>query len=164
MIANTVLSTFLVFNIIWSYFIRKKWKVVTGSLLTIDDMPTDMKIDMTVEWLLNLVMPYPPLYNTTFREYEYSTKSYVNIRIDTVLLFLMFIIRFYHVIRPILLSSLYMESRAHRICKVYGHEWTMMFSAKSIFTESAALLMPLMYALFVVIVGTLLHIWELQAY
>lgn len=76
----------------------------------------------------------------------------------------MFVFRFYHIVRPILLRSIFMENRAYRICKIYGHECTFMFSAKCTFSEAAATLMPIMYASLVIIVGALIRFNEAQAY
>ena len=164
LIANSILTLFLVVNIIISYFIRLKLERLNGSLLTIEGMPTKMKIIMAVEILLNIVMPYPPLVNTTYQEYVYATKTYIDKRVDTVLIWLMFAFRFYHVVRPLILKSQFMENRAFRICKIYGHQCTLMFSAKSIFSESAATLMPIMYCWFVIMIGALIRFNEAQAY
>ena len=52
----------------------------------IEKMPRKMIAAMIFEIFINIVMPYPPLINTTYSEYVYATKTYIDKRIDTILI------------------------------------------------------------------------------
>lgn len=164
LIANAVWTFLLVLTIIKSYFIWMKYEQVLGSKLTVEGMSKNHFKSMIWEILINVVTPYPPLINVTYQEYVSGPNVYIDKRVDTILIWLMFAFRAYHIPRYYLYGSMYMDNRAVRVWRLYGHEWELMFAAKSVFNESALTIFPVLYLGMAVAVGTLLHFNEQQAY
>lgn len=130
LIANAITTLLLVICIVKSYFIWLSYEKVLGWKLVIDRLPKHRYRQMLFEILINVVMPYPPLINTTYSEYVYVNNEYFQKRVDTILLTLMFMFRFYHILKLLIYKSMYMNNRAFRICRLYGHECDLMFAAK----------------------------------
>ena len=115
LVANCFFSLFLVISIIQSYLIWMKYEQAQGIALTIEGMSTRTIIHLFIEILINVIMPYPPLINTTYREYVYVINKYIDKRVDTILISFMFILRAYHIPRFFLYNSMYMKNRAVRV-------------------------------------------------
>lgn len=164
LIANVIWTFLLVLTIIYSYFIWMKYEQALGIRLIIERMSRSNFKSMWFEILINIISPYPFLMNITYKEYVYGVNLYIDKRIDTILIWFMFAFRAYHIPRYLLYGSMYMSNRAVRVWRLYGHEWELMFAAKSVFNRSALKIFPILYLAMVVAVGTLLHFNEQQAY
>lgn len=164
LIVNIVTTLILVICIIKSYFIWHSYEKVLGWKLTVDGLPKHRYKEMLFEIFINIVMPYPPLINTTYSEYVYVSDASIEKRIDTILLSLMFMFRFYHILKLLIYKSMYMNNRAFRIWRLYGHECGLMFAAKCIISKSALTVFFTMFFWLVAVVGTLIHFNEQQAY
>lgn len=115
LIVNIVTTLILVICIIKSYFIWHSYEKVLGWKLTVDGLPKHRYKEMLFEIFINIVMPYPPLINTTYSEYVYVSDASIEKRIDTIFLSLMFMFRFYHILKLLIYKSMYMNNRAFRI-------------------------------------------------
>ena len=164
LVANAIFTIFLVISIIQSYYIWMRYEQALGLKLTVEGMSSSTIQSMLMEILINIIMPYPPLINTTYREFVYGINTYIDKRVDTIFLWWMFMFRSYHVSRFFLYNSMFMNNRSVRVWRIYGYEWELMFAAKSVFNQSALLIFPILYLLMVVTVGTLIHFNEQQAY
>lgn len=67
------------------------------------------------EIIVNLISPMPFLYNITYEEFIYVDQVKVRVMVNTILLILMILIRLYHIVRIVLISSYFMSSRAARV-------------------------------------------------
>ena len=163
LIVNVILTVLLVSWIIKSYFIWHAYERILGWKLTIDKLSNESIKEMIFEIFINIVMPYPFLINTMYDEIVYIVGGTIEKRVDTILLSLMFLFRFYHILKLFIYTAMYMNNRAFRIWRLYGHECGLMFAAKWIATKSAFVVFFIMYFYLVVIVGILLHFNEQQA-
>jgi hypothetical protein len=130
LIGNFILTISLVISIIFSYYIWMQFKRSTGEMLKIDTFSRTDKITLVFEIFANIIMPFPFMVNTTFREYVYVAEVYLDKRVDTIFLTMMYFLRFYHLVRPVLYYSFYMSNRSYRVCKFYGFNCDFMFSIK----------------------------------
>ena len=93
LVAHSIVTCLLIMNIIFSYYMFIEMKRARGEMLVIDSMPKGMKIQMIIECLANLIGPFPALVNTTYQEQVFTADITIPKRIDTVLLTIMFWIR-----------------------------------------------------------------------
>lgn len=162
--AHLIVTILLVINIIFSYYMYLEMRRARGEMLTIDSMPRRMKIQMIIECLANLIGPYPFLANVTYKEQVFVADITIDKRIDTVLLSLMFLLRWYHWFRPILYYSYFMDNRAMRVCKIGGHNCSFMFSIKWMINVSTLWVTVYLYTFATVFFGLLLRYNEQQAH
>ena len=70
------------------------------------------------------------------------------------------LIRFYLVVRIILNSSMYADTRANRICRLYGCEPGYFYAAKCYMQESPLMVVIVLFILSIIIMGHALRICE----
>ena len=150
-----VVTALLVMSIIFNYSLWMAVERTSGRLLSIDSMPTNMKMYLALEILINIVMPYPFTMKYTFKEKIYISNYEADKRYDTVLLTIMFLFRFYHLVRGTLVMTYFMNNRAHRIWWIYGNKWDESFSFKSIFKTNSFIATLVAYLITWAIFGTL---------
>lgn len=128
--------TFLVIVLtIMSYFQEVFIRKAEGVLLTIDTLDRERIIYLIFEIVLNLIHPMPFLANATFQEKIYVLDISLPKRYDWVLYLAMLHIRFYHFLRPFLLSSDFMTNRAFRVCKISRTDCNYWFAIRSTFKK-----------------------------
>ena len=114
-------------------------------MLTIDSMPKDVIIELLLEILFNIIMPYPFTMKSTFKEKIYLTNYYAQKRVDTVLLSLMYFFRVYHLFYFRMSISYFMSNKAYRIWNIYGVNWTQNYAFKWIFKNHSLTISLLVY-------------------
>jgi hypothetical protein len=111
-----VFATLCLWCSIWSnYQLTVRWNR-TRRILTKHEtlFNTGLYKSAIFEMIIGAVQPYPFLYNVVYHEYlEYdSTKKWVKIEVNDVLLSAMIIMRLYFITRSLLNTSNYLEPRA----------------------------------------------------
>ena len=115
LICNLVITALLVISIILNYYLWMNIERMQGRLLMINSMPSNIKMYMALEIIINLVSPYPFTIDSTFKEKIYLSSYFGQKRVDTVVLSIMFFCRVYHLARGTLVATEFMSSRASRI-------------------------------------------------
>lgn len=151
--ANLVATFLLWVNIVMSYLLWMKYLHITGALLLIDRMPNKMIMMMVFELLINLISPLPLMTNKTYKEYNYKSEDYFEMRFNTILFYIMFLVRMYHFFRIVYYYSDFMSNRAFRITKMYGHDSTFMFACKGLFQRYNIFLSLLLYCFCILYFG-----------
>lgn len=154
---NLIVTFLLWINIMMSYNLWIKYLRASGSMLLIDRMPNTTILQMIGEWLINIISPLPFIVNDTFKNYNYKTEVYFDMQKNTPLLYAMFFWRAYHFARPIFYYCDFMSSRAFRIWKIYGHEWSFMFSIKSLFKRSSAFITFVLMLFYTIYFGAMIR-------
>ena len=131
---NVIVTALLVMCIVLSYFQWIYVKRAHDDMLTIDKMSRKTFIWMMLEIFINLIHPMPFLVNTTFEEKVYILNINIEKRIDTILFSFMLTFRVYHFLRPIFLSSYFMNNRAFRVCRINGINCSYLFSIRGLFS------------------------------
>jgi len=157
--------TFLVIALtIMSYFQEVFIRRAEGVLLTIDTLDKERIIWLIFEIVLNLIHPMPFLANATFQEKIYVLDISLPKRYDWVLYLAMLHIRFYHFLRPFLLSSDFMTNRAFRVCKISRTDCNYWFAIRSIFKKYTMSVTCWLFVFWTAFYGALLRFNEGSAH
>ena len=149
-------------NIWFSYKLYIKLLQNEHLMYALDDLKNSgIWKKMVLEMMANLVCPLPFLYNIEYNDLYngqlFKVKTYWNIP----LLIFWIIIRTYHLLRVILESSLYMDSRAFRVNQTVGIRVNYLYAFKCIFREYSLMMVGCYAVIFVLIFGYSFRIAEL---
>ena len=132
---NMIVTLILCINIILSHLLWFRYLRAKGAMLTIDKISNYQYLLIAIELFANCITAYPFIVNTSFREFSYETKNKFDMNVNTIFIVLMFLLRTYHFVRPLLYYSPFMSNRAFRICNLYGFDCDIMFAIKGVFKE-----------------------------
>lgn len=76
LICNLVVTFMLVISIIFNYYLWMGIERMQGRLLNIDSMPSNMKLYMLIEIIVNIISPYPFTMDSTFKERVYLSSYF----------------------------------------------------------------------------------------
>lgn len=115
---------------------------------------------LIVEIILNVITPYPFIWDEKYEESysDYDTK--VKYRVNDIFLLLMCLARLYLLVRTSLVLSTFMDTRSQRVCIMSGSEASLMFSIKSLMKKKPYSVLICSLVLSVALFGFVLRIFE----
>jgi hypothetical protein len=135
-----------------------------GQVSLHDDIRSTGKWKMLlVEYLFNLATPLPFYWNLTVIEHVQATGETTTHRVNDFFLCIMFL-RVYTVVRFILTSSLYMNTRAARVCNMNGCRAGYLFAIKCLVKEKPVTVIVINLLISVVCFGYGTRMFDLHLY
>eukprot|EP00347_Sterkiella_histriomuscorum_P010295 403376853 len=152
----------LILSIYFRYDLTLKWYISKGLLTEFDTISnTGWWKGMICEIIINIVAPYPFLYNVKYVEHinNGSFQATIQYDVNDLLLFFCFI-RIYLLCRYTLIMTQFMNPRSQRVCQMNGCEANSMFAIKSIMKQKPYTILWTTMVVSTVIFGYQLRIFE----
>ena len=116
---------------------------------------------MLAEWIILVLQPYPFFIGSSFK----TVNSFIGLELEYPINDFLAILSFgriYILLRTALLMTSYMNSRANRLCKMYGCRADFSYSLKCMFKDHPLKLICLFYFISVAIFAYLIYLAERQ--
>ena len=157
-----VVSTIWVFiTLIFRYNIVLDWYKARGIFSTYDTLVnTGLYKYLLVELALNLITPFPFIWNTNYSETYDDYNTTVKYRVNDIFLLTMCLLRTYHLVRCSLTLSHFMDTRSQRVCNMSGSDASFMFSIKSLMKKQPYAVLIWSLLLSIILFGFILRIFE----
>ena len=157
-----VLSTICIFiTLVFRYIIVLDWYKARGYFSTYDTLGnTGLYKYLVVELALNLITPFPFIWNTNYSETYEDYSTTVKFRVNDIFLLIMCLLRTYHLVRCSLTLSHFMDTRSQRVCNMSGSDASFMFSIKSLMKKQPYAVLICSLLLSIILFGFILRIFE----